>query len=210
MQLTSLKKLFLLLVIVSAIGGVLLNLYLALSSGNDLHSQSTIFVNVFSYFTIQSNLLVALVCAGILWRKNFFGKYEQLFHLGALVDISITFAVVQLILSKLVSYEGIVLFADNLVHIITPALFVAYWFLFHNKQRFAYRNVFVWLIYPLLYLAYSLLRGLSVNWYPYPFINANLISYQQILLNSVGLFVAFVVTGAVFTAANNFLAKGQI
>ena len=35
----------------------------------------------------------------------------------------------------------------------------------------SYRAALDWLIVPLAYFAYSLLRGAAVHWYPYPFLN---------------------------------------
>jgi uncharacterized membrane protein len=33
------------------------------------------------------------------------------------------------------------------------------------------RRALAWLLYPLVYLAYSLIRGPRVGWYPYPFLD---------------------------------------
>lgn len=203
----SLKQAVLVLILITSFGGVLLNMYLAQTSAAGGSNPATTFVNTLSYFTIQSNLLVALICLGALLKKNFFGKFENLFLLGALLDITITFVVVQLILSKLYSYEGLFLLGDQLVHVATPILFVGYWLFIREKKKMSYRNVFLWLAYPILYLVYSLVRGPMVDWYPYPFINASVLSLGQILMNSVALFVVFVVLGSIFTAVNNYFAK---
>jgi hypothetical protein len=43
------------------------------------------------------------------------------------------------------------------------------------------------LVYPVVYVAYSLIRGRLVGWYPYPFLNPATSGYTGILLTSIGI-----------------------
>jgi len=202
------KKLFLILICLSAIAGLILNLYVALTNPDVVYNAPTITLNFFSYFTIQSNILVLLVSGSWLFNKSIFGKYEKVFMLGALIDITLTFIIVQLILSKLHTLTGLTLFADNLVHVITPILFVGYWLFVQAKKNLSFKNVIYWgVIYSPLYVAYTLIRGpiLTPNWYPYPFIDATLLSYGQIAVNVVGLILVFFIIGGVFVLINNMM-----
>jgi hypothetical protein len=54
------------------------------------------------------------------------------------------------------------------------------------------RHMALWLLYPLLYFAYALLRGHVLAAYPYPFIDVDKLGYPQVLLNAGGLLVGFV------------------
>jgi hypothetical protein len=44
---------------------------------------------------------------------------------------------------------------------------------FAPTNRPTYRQSLSWLVYPLAYLFFSLVRGGITGWYPYPFLNPN-------------------------------------
>jgi hypothetical protein len=52
-----------------------------------------------------------------------------------------------------------------------PIVMVLDWALYPPKFRFSFRHSLLWLIFPVAYLLYSLVRGEFTGWYPYPFIN---------------------------------------
>ena len=83
-----------------------------------------------------------------------------------------------LLLSHLFSFEGLPWLADRLLHYVIPLAFVAYWMIFVPKGTLRWTAPLVWLIYPLAYLAVSLVRGAHSGWYPYPFINVATLGYR--------------------------------
>jgi len=121
----SLQKIFLIVTFVSPIIGIILSSIVAINNPGQ-YGLNVVIVNIFSFFTIQSNIFVALVAGSWLFKKNIFGKNENLCVLGALINITITFWVVLLILSKYEHLEGLHLVADRFVHVIAPILFVFY------------------------------------------------------------------------------------
>ena len=61
---------------------------------------------------------------------------------------------------------------DNIVlHYLMPALIVFDWMITPPKLRISFWRGLIWLVYPFAYVAYSLIRGNSVDWYPYPFLD---------------------------------------
>ena len=52
------------------------------------------------------------------------------------------------------------------------------------------RDALGWLIYPLIWLAYTLVRGAAVSWYPYPFLDPAHGGYGQVAVTSVAILVA--------------------
>ncbi len=59
-----------------------------------------------------------------------------------------------------------------------------------------------WTIFPLLYLAYTLIRGAIVGFYPYPFLNpAHTEGYFGVALYCVAILVIFLVLGWLLIAA---------
>jgi hypothetical protein len=63
--------------------------------------------------------------------------------------------------------------------------------------------VLLWMIYPLGYLALTMLRGALSDFYPYPFIDVVELGYQRALINAMLLVLAFLLLMAVFIAINH-------
>jgi hypothetical protein len=62
--------------------------------------------------------------------------------------------------------------------------------------RLPWTSIATWAVYPVLFLAYSLIRGGIVDWYPYDFIDPREVGgYDGVGLYSLGVTAAFVVVG---------------
>jgi hypothetical protein len=65
-----------------------------------------------------------------------------------------------------------------------PVAVLADWIYEPPKSRLTLQQVWLWLIYPLVYLVYTLDHGAVVGFYPYPFLNpdkaAGLHLYKQL------------------------------
>jgi hypothetical protein len=82
---------------------------------------------------------------------------------------------------------------DVVLHQVMPAVMVVDWLLAPPRSRLSVRNGLVWIAYPALYVAYSLLRGPIVDWYPYPFLDPRGEGgYPEVALYSAGIAVMFV------------------
>lgn len=158
-------------------------------------------IRFFSFYTILTNILVAL-CFIFLWLKpksrwgSFFSKPKTLTAIT--VYITIVAIVYNTILRFTWNPQGLQQVADESLHVIVPVFFILYWFIFVSKTGLQWKNVFPWLIYPFVYLLYSLFRGAVTKYYPYPFLDVNILGYKQVFLNSIGLFAAFLLVSLVF------------
>jgi hypothetical protein len=57
------------------------------------------------------------------------------------------------------------------LHYIMPVVMVVDWLVLPPKTTLSLQQTAYWLIYPLVYLVYTLVRGAAVGFYPYPFLN---------------------------------------
>jgi hypothetical protein len=87
-----------------------------------------------------------------------------------------------------------------LLHYVIPALYLFHWWFDSPKDALRFTHPIVWGVYPTLYLVYALIRGAILGSYPYPFIDAAGIGYGQIMMNSVGLLIAFMALGFLLVA----------
>jgi hypothetical protein len=82
-----------------------------------------------------------------------------------------------------------------------------YWFIFVKKGILQWSNIFLWLIYPVIYLIYALLRGAVAGFYSYPFIEASKLGYPKVLQNVVLLFISFIVLGVLFIWLDQMMGR---
>jgi len=158
--------------------------------------------NFFSYFTILSNIFASvmlLVAAGYLIAKKTSARLD--FYRGASTLFMVTTGVVfSLLLSGLQDVQFTATPWDNLVlHYIIPIVMLADWLWDQPSVRVPFKKALLWLAVPLAYFAYSLIRGVFVDWYPYPFLDPANGGYGQVLVTSLiitifGVIAVFVVS----------------
>lgn len=145
--------------------------------------------NFFSFFTIQSNLLAAfvLLTVGIAMLVNAKAKRQFAFIRGAAtLYMVITGIVFALLLSGLEQRLQVTVPWVNMVfHQLMPVVMLVDWLLFPPKFKFSFRQTILWLAFPLLYLAYTLIRGPIVQWYPYPFLDPPQVGWPYVIVMSI-------------------------
>jgi hypothetical protein len=153
--------------------------------------------NLLCFFTIDSNLLVTITSALVALGAAR-GRLFTVLWLDALVGIIVTGIVYQVALAGLYELHGLSLFADTMLHKVTPILFVLGWLLAAPRGVLGWRTVWWSLLYPLAWLAFTLPRGAITGFYPYPFVDAGTLGYGQVALNCVfiGLFFTALAAGA--------------
>lgn len=124
-----------------------------------------------SYFTIQSNVLVA-VTAWQLWRDPARdGRWWRPVRLAALVGITVTGLVHFVLLRPLLDLQGADWAADKLLHMAVPLLAVLAWLLVGPRPRTTWRTAGEALVWPVVWLVWTLVVGALSGWYPYPFLD---------------------------------------
>lgn len=179
---------------------------------NQGHTLPGAIVQILSFFTIQGNLLIGLEL-GILLLKpptnSFFGRGYV--TTGIALYITIVFLVYNIVLRPLAHLTGLFALTSELMHLINPVLFVAYWFFFIPKEKLKWTQTLNWLWYPFCYFLYTIIRGALTNLYPYPFINVDKLGYNQVIINSLFILGAFLILGLLFVAiSRSMTAKKQL
>jgi hypothetical protein len=125
--------------------------------------------NYFSYFTILSNLFAAGVLLAGALRGS--GPRSRTFELlrGAAVMYMLTTGIVFAVL--LSGQKVRVPWVNAVVHQIMPAVVMLDWGIAPPQVWLPVRATLLWLSFPVVYIAYTLIRGAVVDWYPYFFVN---------------------------------------
>jgi hypothetical protein len=156
------------------------------------------------YFTIITNLVVAVVFTGVATRTSF-GTPGLL--AGTLLNILLVGVVYGRLLQGLHKLTAGPQVANILLHRVTPTLVSAFWLAFVRKGTLTWRAPLLWGLYPLGYLLYALGRGAIEGRYPYPFINVVHIGWLQTLRNSALIALGFVIAGQALVWLDRRLAR---
>ncbi len=148
-----------------------------------------------SYFTILSNILVAVTALALAADPKRESAVWRVLRLDALVGIAVTGIVHWFLLRPLLDLDGSDRVADQLLHVVVPLLAVGGWVVFGPRDGFSRAELLPSAIYPGLYIVWTLLRGELSGWYPYPFTDVNEHGYAVVLLNGVGVVVLFTALG---------------
>jgi hypothetical protein len=158
-------------------------------------------VNTFSYFTVLTNLFVAIVCTASLLRDSSDTFLTRPSTLSAVaVYIFVVGLTYSLLLRALWNPTGLNAVADISLHDVVPILFTLYWIFFVPKGTLRWSQPLYWLIYPLLYVIYCLVRGAHIGFYPYHFADPILLGYPKALTNTVFLLIGFWLLGLIVVA----------
>ena len=202
------KKTFLIIGAAISWFAVLLQLYLIIH--NRVESVPETMIRFFSFYTILTNILVAF-CFTILLVKPNFRTGIFFSQPGVLIATTIYIFVVgllyNLILRQIWSTQGLQRLADELLHVVIPLLFILYWYFFAPKGGLGWKNVFPWLLYPFFYAVFVFFRGAASGFYPYPFVDVNILGFKKVLFNSVGLFIGFFFISLLFIATAKTINK---
>jgi hypothetical protein len=170
---------------------------LVLPNGS-LPSVATRVLRYFSYFTVESNLLVGFTAATLAWRPDCDGRVWRVLRIEALFGIAVTGVVYSTLLRGVVDLHGASAVTNALVHYVAPLMAVIGWLLFGPRPRITENTLVVSLVWPAFYVVYTLIHGAASKWYPYPFVDVTKHGYVNVLRNGVGLNVLLVGIGALF------------
>ncbi len=149
--------------------------------------------NFFSFFTIESNIFIAVVF-GLLVSSHFTENVVKHgdFLRGAAIFYMITTGVIYTLLLRNVNVQVPLPWVNSVLHYIVPLIAIFDWIYNPPRPALRFERALYWLIFPLIYFIYSLIRGIFTDWYPYPFMNAKLHSYSEIAISSIVIAVGLI------------------
>ncbi|WP_328502136.1 Pr6Pr family membrane protein [Streptomyces sp. NBC_00457] len=176
-------------------------------------------LRVLSYFTIQSNILLALVLT-LAARRSWTARRPLPSALtgAALLYVAVTGLVHHLLLAnaaspfsmtdEMAAPTGIQAITNQVLHTATPIAAVLDWLLLTAPGHLHLRQAATWLLYPLAYLAFSLTRGELIvpgtpARYLYPFLDVGHHGYKSVLGNALLLGLAIYALAVLLTALDH-------
>ncbi|MEV8374082.1 Pr6Pr family membrane protein [Kribbella sp. NPDC056861] len=199
--------------LVVAIGVVMQTITAATSTGGEgfYKENPERVLNVFAYFTIQSNLLLGVTC--LLLALGAGRQESTLFRtlrLNGVLCIAVTGIIYHLVLAGSDDLQGLAWVGNLLVHTATPLLGVLGWLLYGPRRQTSGRIVAWSVVFPLLWIAFTLIRGEATGFYPYPFTDVSLHGYGQVLLNCLFVALLFLALAAGATLLDRRIGRQTV
>jgi len=184
--------------------------------------------NLFSYFTIQSNILIALfalflIVANILkdtGKADITNKIPFLIVLIMILNIVLTGVVyLTMLLPEDIKNGAFIMGASQvsniMLHGAVPLLSLIYFLVFTEKKKVKLVNTYVFILYPIVYWGFTLLRSLSGikfmgdSLFPYFFLDPefNNQGFGKVLMYVSFLLILFYAVGLLLTLLSNHICK---
>jgi hypothetical protein len=180
---------------------------LVLIMNNSTSGAVTTFIRFISFFTILTNTLVAICFTSLTLSSD--SRFKKTSLITAItVYITIVGIVYNLLLRQIWDPQGLQKVVDELLHTVVPVLCIIYFIVFVPGEKLPWKSAFAWLIYPLVYSIYTLIRGAIVTEYPYPFIDVSILGYGQALINCFFILVGFLLISFLAIRVGRLKTKG--
>lgn len=176
-------------------------------TGDGLSGALSRLTDTFSYFTIWSNIVVAVSVTLLLSRPLRDTLWRRILRLDGLLMITVTAIVYQVLLAPTAVVEGWSRVTDPILHVVTPILTVVVWAVWGPRGWITGRLVPAALVIPVAWIAWMLARGAVVDAYPYGFANVVEFGYGPVARTLVLILVFGLVVAAAFWGAESWLGR---
>lgn len=167
-------------------------------------------IRFFSFFTIQTNVLVALVLTAFAIKT---GPEEWLVHPFVRSAVAAYIVMVGLIyvtvLRPIEPLQDALSFTNVVMHYLMPVAYLLFWLTCVRKAGLRWYDPLLWVIYPLFYLGFVLVRGKMSGFYPYPFVDAKTLGYAGVAANTAGLLFVCAAIGMCLVMTGWWLTRRQ-
>jgi hypothetical protein len=183
----------------------------AITAANNVHGHfhpaAARAANAFVFFTIQSNLLVGAATLLLAFNLNRSSTAFAVLRLTGLVAITVTGIVFHVALAQTLDLKSWDAIGNELVHTIVPVMAVVGWLMNGPRLLFSRRIAWFSVLFPVLWLTFTLIRGAIAHWYPYPFIDVTQLGYGRAAVNCVWVALLFLALAAGATLLDRRLGR---
>ena len=160
----------------------------------------------FAFFTIQTALMDVVVLAVGAWLAFTTPKDTRLFTIVRVCIVGfavVTCVVYNVLLRDVPGEPGYVwpVWPNEVLHVWAPILLVIDWLFAPGRASIRLRASLWVLIYPVAWVAFSIIRGLATGWWPYPFLDpTGSAGWLGVVEYIIGIALFFLLSAFVFVA----------
>jgi uncharacterized membrane protein len=167
-------------------------------------------VNFFSYFTILSNIFasVVFIISAIRLARGYEANRLDVAIRGASVVYMVFVGIVFNVLLRDADLGGLLPWINAVHHLVMPIAVIVDWIAWPPRRTTTLRTALAWLVFPAVYVAYSLIRGAISGFYPYPFFNPGAQGgYGGVAIYCAVMLVAFLLVALLVRWSGNLLGR---
>jgi energy-converting hydrogenase Eha subunit A len=162
------------------------------------------------YFTILTNILVGLALSTPFLAPD--NKLRLFFERPAVraaiaLYILVVMVVYWALLAQIHNPVGLSALANYGLHLIVPVLYILDWLVFAPKGNMSFKHIPYWILYPMAYGGFNIIRGMLSGFYPYPFINVDELGMGAVIVNMIGFTSIYAIGAAVFIGLGRLLSR---
>jgi hypothetical protein len=157
------------------------------------------------YFTILTVGLVAVLMLCEALGRGVSANWQAC----ALLSILMVGVIFQIVLAPPDPLNGLAWWPDFAFHAAIPVLTLLWWSVW-GARPLTLKGLPLWLLWPVAYCAYALIRGAVEGRYPYFFLDVGQFGVGQVLLNIAGLVAVFATAGLLIWRAARLLPRSAV
>ncbi|WP_240229580.1 Pr6Pr family membrane protein [Devosia lacusdianchii] len=183
----------------------MLSMQLAFANGRDFPG---FLGHFFAYYTILTNVVLVLIYLSEVLPAAWLELFRSPVVRGMMAaNIALVGLYVFFVLRHLAVLEGPDLLADNILHYLNPTLYILWWVAAQRHGVLRWANLPIMLVPTLVYFIYAMARGVWVQEYPYPILNAIKLGYGQVLINAAYMTIGLTVLLAIVIGLDQVLSR---
>lgn len=167
-------------------------------------------VSFFSYFTILGNLFASFVfiVSAVRLARGQTSMTRDTAIRGAAVVYMVFVGIVFSTLLRDVDLGSLIPWVNLVHHYVMPVVVLLDWIIWPPQRKLPWSVVGWWMVFPAVYVVFSLIRGAITGSYPYPFFNPDASGgYGGVALYCAIMLVAFVAIAIGVRAIGNLRAR---
>jgi hypothetical protein len=166
-------------------------------------------VDLLSYFTIWSQIVVGVVMTLLFLNPTRDGKVFRIFRIDSVLMITVTGIVYNILIGPKFPPQGLNVYSSFLEHTLTPLLTVIIFVVAGPRGWFARKSVIAGLYLPIAYIFYALIRGAIIHQYPYDFMDVVTYGYVSVIITVLLILVFALLMLVGFWALDARLSRGH-
>jgi hypothetical protein len=164
-------------------------------------------IDLFSYFTIWSQIMVGIVMTLLYLNPARDGRIFRVLRIDSILMITVTGVVYNLLLGPNYPPQGLNQISSPIQHTLTPLLTVLIFLVAGPRGWFSLKNVAKALVVPIIYVFYTLFRGAIIDKYPYDFFDVVSFGYAYVLVFVLGILFASIIVAGIYWGIDKALTK---
>jgi hypothetical protein len=167
----------------------------------------TRFIDLFGYFTIWSNALVAATITMLYLNSKRNDQRFKWLRSTSLLMITMTGVLYHLLIAPTANPQSWNVYTNLFQHYITPIITVLVWLLIGPRNFFNFKMTISVFAIPTAYLAYTFGRGAIIDRYPYGFFDVIKYGYLSVGVTLLFIYVAGYILSLLFFGLDKALSR---